>query len=242
MPDPATAHSPNPTIAADRMARLAGILLLTTAVLTLVMVYARVSADADQVTMPESLQAMADNSGMLGLSGLMRLLSGLTFTAAGLLLLRTWIIRQRWATPLVPYLFVFSGLLTVASGALAIFIVSTPSLEAALATGPSMSSGYTGLGAMYHLRWITGKIGFAAAGLALIVAARYQWKVGSTLRKVAPGSAVLGVAMQFIWLDSATILHPVIGTVFFIWLLVVGTMLSTGRVERHFIAAYGSTS
>ena len=95
---------------------------------------------------------------------------------------------------------------------------------------------------MYHLRWITGKIGFAAAGLALIVAARYQWQVGGTLRKVAPVSAILGVAMQFIWVDSATILHPIIGTLFFIWLLVIGTMLSTGRVERHFIAAYGRTS
>ena len=242
MPDPAASSSPGPTNATDRMARLAGILLLSTAALTLVMVYARVSADADRATMLQSLQAMADNSAMFGLSGLMRLLSGFTFTAAGLLLLRTWIIRERWATPLVPYLFVFSGLLTAASGALAIFIVTSPLLETALATGPSMSSGYTGLGAMYHLRWITGKIGFAAAGLALIVAARYQWQVGGTLRKVAPGSAILGVAMQFIWVDSATILHPIIGTLFFVWLLVIGTMLSTGRVERHFIAAYGRTS
>ena len=129
MPDPAASPSPDPTNAADRMARLAGILLLATAALTLVMVYARVSADADRATMLQSLQAMADNSAMFGLSGLMRLLSGFTFTAAGLLLLRTWIIRERWATPLVPYLFVFSGLLTAVSGALAIFIVTSPLLE-----------------------------------------------------------------------------------------------------------------
>ena len=238
MADSATSPSPDPTIAADRMARMAGIMLLAMAVLTVIMVYARVSADADQATMVESLQAMADNSAMFGLSGLMRFLSGLTFTAAGLLLLRTWIIRERWATPLVPYLFVFSGILTAVSGALAVFIVTGPSLETVLATGPSMSSEYTGLGAIYHLRWITGKIGFTAAGLALIVAARYQWQVGGILRRVAPGSAILGVAMQFIWVDSATILHPIIGTVFFIWLLVIGTMLSTGRVERHFISAY----
>lgn len=238
MADPAIAPSSDPTITADRMARLAGVLLLATAVLTVIMVYARVSADADQATMLASLQAMAENSAMFGLSGLMRFLSGLTFTAAGLLLLRTWIIRERWATPLVPYLFVFSGLLTAVSGALAIFIVTGPSLETALATGPSTSSEYTGLGAIYHQRWITGKIGFAAAGLALIVAARYQWQVGGALRKVAPGSAILGVAMQFIWVDSATIMHPIIGIAFFLWLLVVGAMLSTGRVERHFIAAY----
>lgn len=238
MAGPAIAPSPDPTITADRMARLAGILLLATAVLTVIMVYARVSADADQATILASLQAMADNSAMFGLSGLMRFLSGVTFAAAGLLLLRTWIIRERWATPLVPYLFVFSGLVTAASGALAIFIVTGSSLETALATGPSTSTEYTGLGAIYLLRWITGKIGFTAAGLALIVAARYQWQVGGMLRKVAPGSAILGVAMQFIWVDSATILHPIIGTLFFIWLLVIGTMLSTGRVERHFVAAY----
>ena len=41
-------------------------------------------------------------------------------------------------------------------------------------------------------------VGFTAAGLALIVAAWYQWRVGGTLRKVAPVSAALGVAMQSI--------------------------------------------
>ena len=39
-------------------------------------------------------------------------------------------------------------------------------------------------------------VGFTAAGLALIVAAWYQWRVGGTLPKVAPVSAALGVAMQ----------------------------------------------
>ena len=46
--------------------------------------------------------------------------------------------------------------------------------------------------------------------------------------------------MQFIWIDSATIVHPIVGAAFFLWLVAVGTMLATGRVERHFIAAYGS--
>ncbi len=41
-------------------------------------------------------------------------------------------------------------------------------------------------------------VGFTAAGLALIVAAWYQWRVGGTLPKVAPVSAALGVAMQSI--------------------------------------------
>ena len=82
------------------------------------------------------------------------------------------------------------------------------------------------------LRWVTGKIGFSAAGIALVVAARFKWQVGGPL------SAVIGVAMQFIWVDVATIMHSIVGTAFFLWLLAVGMMLSTGRVERHFVARY----
>ena len=226
------------TRAADQMARRAGVLLLATAALTLIMVIARVSADADQDTLLQSLQAIAVSKGMFGLSGLARLLSGVTFVAAGLLLLRTWIIREGWATSLVPYLFVLSGAFTAVSGVCALFIMISPALETVSSGGPYASSEYTALGAGFNLRWITGKIGFAVAGFTLLVAARYQWSVGGMLRKVAPGSAILGIAMQFIWLDSATILHPIVGTAFFLWLLLIGTMLATGRVERHFIAAY----
>ena len=34
-------------------------------------------------------------------------------------------------------------------------------------------------------------------------------------------------------------MHPVVGSLFFLWLLVIGIMLATGRVERHFISKYG---
>nr|ABE03936.1 hypothetical protein [Theonella swinhoei bacterial symbiont clone pSW1H8] len=192
------------------------------------MVIARVVADADQATLQESLRAVADNRAMYGLSGLARLLSGVTLLVAGWFLLRTRIIRGRWATPLVPYLFILSGVCTAISGACAVLIAvyAAPTVAAVALVISS-------------LRWIVGKVGFAAAGVALIVAARYQWRVGGVLRRVAPVSAVIGVAMQFIWLDAATIMHRVVGTAFFLWLLVIGTMLATGRVERRFIATYG---
>ena len=93
--------------------------------------------------------------------------------------------------------------------------------------------------AAFELRWIAGKIGFAVAGAALVVAARYQWRAGFALRKIAPVSAALGIAMQFIWLDSATLVHPVVGTGFFLWLAAVGSMLATGRVERYFAETFG---
>ena len=68
----------------------------------------------------------------------------------------------------------------------------------------------------------------------MIVAARYEWKVGGLLRYVAPVSVVIGIAVQFIWFDSATSVHRVIGAAFFVWLLAIGTMLVTGRTEKLF--------
>ena len=222
----------------DRSARLGGAFLLLTAAATAVMVVARVSADADQATLLESLRAVDENRALFGVSGAARLLSGMTLFVAAWFLLRTWIIRDRWASPLVPYLFAPSGVCTVLSGASAIAIAAYPASESGIVTGDIAEA----VEVLSGLRWITGKISFVAAGLAVIVAARYQWQVGGALRWIAPGSLVIGVAMQFIWVDSATILHPIVGTAFLIWLLAVGTMLSTGRVEQHFIVRYGSDS
>ena len=217
----------------DRMARLGGWMLLATAAVTAVMVYARVASDTDQATFAESLRVVADNRGMYGLFGASRLVSGLTLLAAGWCLLCTWIIRDRWARPWVPYLFAASGVCTAVSGVCAILI-------AIQADGGSASlSVATGVGVVDNLRWIVRKVGFTAAGLALIVAAWFQWQVGGTLRRVAPASAVLGVAMQIIWLPAPSIVHQVVGSLFFLWMLGIGTMLATGRVEQHFLARYG---
>ena len=163
----------------------------------------------------------------------------MTLFVAAWFLLKTWIIHDRWASPLVPYLFSVSGVCTVLSGASAIAISLYPAPEISVVNGVASGEVAEPVEALSGLRWITGKIGFAVAGLAVIVAARYQWQVGGTLRWIAPGSLILGVAMQFIWLDSATIMHPIVGTAFFLWLIAVGTMLSTGRVERHFVSRYG---
>lgn len=218
----------------DRAARYAGLLLLLTAGVTAVMVATRVAADADQDAILESLHAVADSRASFTLSGIARLLSGVTFAASGWYLLRTWIINGRFATPMVPYLFVLSGAFTLVSGTAAVLIGLQPSLDTLPDSGPGSF-----VEAVYHVRWIAGKVGFSVVGVALLFAARYQWKVGQTLRKVSPVSAMLGLAMQLIWVDAASFMHPVIGTVFFVWLLVIGTMLSTGRVERHFINAFG---
>ena len=232
LPAMITDHGP------DRSARLGGTFLLLTAAATVLMVFTRVASNTDDDTLLDSLRAVHESRALYGISAAARLLSGLALFIAAGFLLRTWIIRDRWASSLVPYLFALSGVCTVLSGACAAAIAAYPASEIGIASGDIAEA----VEVLSGLHWITGKIGFVAAGLAVIVAARYQWQVGGTLRWIAPGSLVIGVAMQFIWVDSATIMHPIVGTAFFLWLLAVGTMLSTGKVERLFVDKYGAGS
>ena len=236
-PIPDTPAGASPGRRRDDAARTAGALLVLTAIATVVAVLGRVAAGADQPTLQESMDAIALNRALYTTGGVARLISGVTLIAGALFLLRTWIIRERLGTPLVPALFIGSGALTVASGACAV------ALAISLPDAAETTALYTRGGAvdtMADLRWLTGKAGFAAAGLALIVAARYQWEAGGTLRRIAPLTALLGVSMQLIWIDAATVLHRITGPAFFIWLLAIGGMLFTGRVERHFTAMLDS--
>lgn len=217
---------------------MAGIFLLLTAVATIVMVFARIAADADHPSLAKSMVAIANNRAMYGLSGAARILSGVTLMAAAWYLLQTWIIRERLATQIVPALFVVSGIITAVSGSLAIALaVSVPDAPDPGVFVTADSSTET----IDLLRWLTGKIGFTLMGLALLVAAPYQWKAGGLLRYISVVTAAIGIAMQFIWFDAATILHRISGIGIFIWLVVIGIMLLTGRIERQFARMSGST-
>ena len=223
----------------DSAARNAGMLLLATAIVTVVAVVGRVAADADQDTFEHSMTYIAVNSSLYGIGGAARAISGVTLIAGAWFLMRTWIIRERLGTPLVPAIFVVSGLFTLVSGGCAVVLaLFAPDVsDTSILAKPEQW-----LEPVAYARWLTGKIGFAAAGLALIVAARYQWMVGGTLRYIAPVSVIVGLAMQFIWVDSATVMHPIIGTAFFLWLMAIGFMLASGRVERHFAATTSQSS
>ena len=214
----------------DPAARRAGLLLILTAAVTLVAVVGRVGAAADHPTLAESLIAISDSSGLYAIGGAARFIAGVTLIAGAWFLLRAWIIRQRLGTPLVPLLSVASGLFTAVSGAGAVALAAfAPDVGPATETTAA-------------LRELTGKAGFALGGLALIVAARYQWKVGATLKRIAPVTAIIGIALQLIWIDAIIMLHTVSGAAFLVWLVVIGTMLFTGRVERHFVAFLASAS
>ena len=227
------AHRPR-----DHAARMAGIFLLLTAAATVVMVFARISADADQPTLAESLFAIANNRAMYGVSGAARILSGVTLMAAAWYLLRTWIIRERLATPLVPALFLVSGIVTVVSGASAIALAASVSNASDTAI---LSTVDTSTETIDLLRWLTGKIGFTLMGLALIVATPYLWRAGGFLRYISVLSAAVGISMQFIWFDSATVMHQISGNAIFIWLVVIGVLLLTGRIEQRFAVRRGSS-
>lgn len=211
----------------DASRRTVGLLLVLTATAKVVAVLGRVSADADQPTAAASLAAIAESRGLYGLGGAGRLVSGLTLIGAGWFLFASRRDGGRGRSAVVPLLFAVSGALTACSGALAV----------GLANMPPEWMGATGLErvAVSHqestmwLRWFTGAAGFAVAGLALIVIARRQRSAGGSLDRVAPASALLGVAMQFVWIDAASVLHMLTGPLFVVWLAVAGGMLLKGR-------------
>ena len=222
----------------DPAARRAGLLLLLTAAATVVMVCARVSADADQPDLLESIRAIAANKAMYSVSGAARLISGLTLIAGAWFLWRTWIVRERFGTPIVPLLLAVSGAFTAVSGVCAIALAaSAPAASEIAALSVVDASTET----IASVRSVTGKMGFAAAGLALLAAAQRQWEAGGAIRRIAPGSVALGIAMQFIWVDAATIVHRLSGVAFVLWLIAIALMLLTGRVERHFAAMQDSS-
>lgn len=215
----------------DRAARGAGWLLLLAAAATVVAVAGRVAAGADLPTLEESLAAIGAARGSYGLGGAARLLSGITLAVGARFLLRTWIMRERLGTRAVPLLLTGSGALTALSGTGAVvlaLVVANPSDAAALdAIAPAMAI-------LDTLHGIAGKAGFSLAGLALIAAAYRMWRIGGVLHFIAPGSTIVGVAMQLVWVHAVIVVHRVSGAAFVVWLTLIGIMLVTGRVERIF--------
>lgn len=211
----------------DRAARIAGAILVVTAVATVIAVGARVTAGADQPTLVESLAAISANKVPYSIGGAARLVSGLTLVAAAWFTSRAMSLRQHWAGRLLPALLALSGAFTAASGLCAVTVAaSVPDLVEDVTANASVE-------AWAYARWLTGKIGFTAAGLALIATAGSQCNSGGTLRYFSLLSGIIGVAMLFIWLDAATVVHRITGIAFLVWLLVIGGMLVSGWLDRN---------
>jgi hypothetical protein len=129
-------------------------------------------------------------------------------------------------------LLVASGIASAVSGACAIALAvlapeaqSTAVLRSAGALVPGTEE------MLFTIRWAAGTLGFTLAGLALVALAAVQWRMGSILRVSGVVGVVLGVAMLFIWIDAATVVHRISGIAFLIWLIVAGLWLAAGRVR-----------
>ena len=216
----------------DSAARTAGWLLLATAAATVLAVIGRVGA-TELAPLHQSLAAISANPGLYGFGGAARLVSGCTLYMAAWSLLRTWIMRRRLGSRPVPVLLAISGAATALSGACAVALAATaPQLdltgELDYVRPPTV--------VLLHATWITGRIGFSLAGLALIAAAHRQWRAGGFLQPIAPVSALIGAGMQLIWFGAAVAAHYITGPAFVVWLAGIGILLVTGRVEQRFAA------
>jgi hypothetical protein len=232
--------------------RTAGIFLLLTALATAISVPARLIAGADdtpladavaqsrnldtamiaQLELSERLSAIGSAKVPYGIGGAARLIGGLTLLAAGLLLWRVLRAYQPAAMGLAAALLVASGIASAVSGACAIALAvlapeaqSTAVLRSAGALVPGTEE------MLFTIRWAAGTLGFTLAGLALVALAAVQWRMGSILRVSGVVGVVLGVAMLFIWIDAATVVHRISGIAFLIWLTVAGLWLVVPRLR-----------
>ena len=212
--------------------RIAGVFLLLTALATAISVPARLMAGADLPTPEESLAAIGGAATAYGVGGAARLVGGLMLMAAGFYLWRAIGEHHPTAMAIVAVLLAASGIASAVSGASAIALaVMAPEPQATRIYTQGMGSGLGTEQTLFSVRWITGSLGFTLAGLALVALAPVQWRMGGILRVTAVVDAVLGVAMLFIWLDAATVVHRITGIAFLIWLIVVGLWLLAGQVR-----------
>ena len=213
-------------------ARTAGLLLLLAAVATAVSVMTRLAGSSeppDVVALPVPQVPIILDTGLYTIAGATRVLSGLALLAAAVFLRRAMAGRY-WTANVAGRLLEASGAVTAISGACML------ALAAALPeAGHTVVLTYGGpLGWVEPIdaaRWITGKIGFTLAGLGLIALGPVQWRIGGLLRVSAVADVIIGVAMLFIWVDAATVMHRVSGIAFLVWLIVSGVWLTAGLLK-----------
>ena len=94
--------------------------------------------------------------------------------AGGLYLLKAWAVSGCPVTSVFSHLLTASGAITVLSGVCTIVLAAYAPENTAFVENVS------------DARWVTGKIGFTIAGLALLLAAKYQWRGRRHLEESVP--------------------------------------------------------
>ena len=202
-------------------------------------------AEIAQFEAREKLAAIGSAQFAYGLGGAARLVGGLTLLAAAIPLWRAMRAYHPAAMMAATLFFGASGVASAVSGAAAVALAVTapePQASTMLTAGwasstdianalKSMEAATAAEEAVFYVRWLTGTIGFTLAGLALVALAPVQWRMGGILRVTAVVDAVLGVAMLFIWVDAATVVHRITGIAFLLWLIVAGLWLVIPRLR-----------
>ncbi len=216
--------------------RAAGLLLLLAAVATAVSVMLRLASSMEAPDGSANPLPIILDTGQYSMAGAARVVSGLALLAAAAFM-RPALRTQGPLLANIPVaLLLLSGAATAVSGAcmlaMAVAIPQVADANAATmayaATGGS-PSGW--LEAVNGGRWIAGKVGFTLAGLGLIALGPTQWRIGGALKISAVADVVIGVAMLFIWVDAATVMHRVSGIAFLAWLIVSGVWLVAGLLK-----------
>ena len=219
-------------------ARVAGLLLLLTAVATAVAVAARLAGSAEPPEGSPLYLPVVLDTGLYVLAGAARAVSGLALLAGAALLRRAMPTATGVAVAVAAALLAISGTVTAVSGACMLALAAgLPETAAAAAYAGPVPGWAEPLNAA---RSITGKAGFTLAGLGLVALAPAQWRTGGRLKIGAAAGAIIGVAMLFIWVDAATVMHRVSGIAFLLWLIVAGLWLAAGRLRTP--AASGTTA
>ena len=217
-------------------ARATGLLLLLTAVATAVAVLTRLAGSEEPpadglVRLPVIL-----DTGVYAGAGAARVVSGLALLAAAMFLSRCLPEQNRLAD-VATGLLEASGIVTAASGAcmLALAIMIPEGARAPDDTltyvTPTARGVIDWVGSVDLTRWVAGKGGFTLAGLGLIALGPVQWRIGGLLKISAVADLVIGVAMLFIWVDAATVMHRVSGIAFLVWLIITGVWLAAGLLK-----------
>ena len=215
-------------------ARTAGLLLLIAAVATAVSVLTRLTSSMEPNEAAPVQFTIILNTGVYAIAGAARTLAGLGLLAAAIFLRRAMSAWHR-ASEAASLLLIASGAVTAVSGACMLALAMEIPQAVNGGTGPVVAPivweipGW--VEPMDAARWITGKIGFTLAGLGLIALAPVQWRMVGLLKVSAVADVIIGVAMLFIWVDAATIMHRISGIAFLAWLVVSGLWLVAGRLK-----------
>ncbi len=194
---------------------VSGILLLSATITAASMAWTRLLAEIDQPTFEEMIAAIDKNLVWYTYHGVSRVLFGGLLIAAASLIRPAMALAQGWQLKFSGILLHLGGMAMAASGVLVIFISTVYWTD---------TFGFEWLD---ESRVLAGSLGNTLIGLAVLIMAPVQWRLGGMMKISAVVAPITGVTMTLVWLD-ASVIHQISGYGFLIWTLVTSIGLITG--------------